>query len=591
MPQHRFPHSLEVLACLVCASALSGASGDAVYPEWYRPPQLFVMTGFIANTTSGTWGPDFTGSGLWSPEKQQQDLAKWNKGLGAAYDPKKTARAFKEAGATGVIFYDKWHDGIVPHRTKLTSFMTERDLVGDTISALRKQGLKIVIYYSVGFDHNPDPKFKDWVCLDASGKPMGRPFPADWMSFHSPYRQYVIGHLLEITKQYGPIDGLWLDIFGQPQPSYDRYSQEAFTKKYGKALEKATPAELDAFSAETLRDFLSDIKTSRARGPAEHELHLQRCGNGGGDGADAGGTSGRAGGLLLHGRAPVAQHRPRGAHRTRHGPAVRGRDPVQLVVVRPDDRQGAATGDVSGRNSGLGGDRLYPGSQRLRGDGARATAASTTRVPICGDCGPPGRGCRKIASGSPAPSRSPRSASWEDNPRRSSPRCRRSRTCGSRFPSTRPPSTVPGRRWTSRCVRRATSLSRCRPASQPGRPTFAVSAGGAPRECAGRYGAGGEHPAVRTGGRQSAGLRTCIAAGRDGAAEGEVPARRRVRGRVRGAARGVQAVRGGRRHRRIAAAQYAFVGCAADDREGAGDVGERERLAGDSSRTSSVRGE
>lgn len=253
---------MRVLAFLVCASTLPGASAGAAFPEWYRPPQLFVMTGFIANTTSGTWGPDFIGSGLWSPEKQKQDLALWNKGLGARYDPDKTARAFKEAGATGVIFYDKWHDGIVPHRTSLTSFMTERDLVGDTITALRKQGLKIVIYYSVGFDHNPDPKFQDWVCRTASGEPMGGPFPADWMSFHSPYRQYVIGHLLEITKQYGPLDGLWLDIFSQPRPSYDRYTQAAFTKKYGKPLSKATQHELEAFDVESLRDFLTEIKES-----------------------------------------------------------------------------------------------------------------------------------------------------------------------------------------------------------------------------------------------------------------------------------------------------------------------------------------
>jgi len=25
---------------------------------WYKPPQLFVMTGFIANTTTGVWGPE-----------------------------------------------------------------------------------------------------------------------------------------------------------------------------------------------------------------------------------------------------------------------------------------------------------------------------------------------------------------------------------------------------------------------------------------------------------------------------------------------------------------------------------------------------
>jgi len=253
---------LRFLALCVCACSLSGAAPDAAYPEWYRPPQLFVMTGFIANTTSGTWGPDFIGSGLWTPEKQAQDLARWSKGLGAAYDPDKTAQAFKAAGATGVIFYDKWHDGIVPHRTKLTSFMSERDLVGDTVAALRKQGLKIVVYYSVGFDHNPDGRFRDWVCRTPSGEPMGAPFPGDWMSFYSPYRQYVIGHLLEITKQYGPLDGLWLDIFSQPHPSYDHYTQEAFEKHYGKPLAKATAAELDAFAVETLRGFLAEIKQS-----------------------------------------------------------------------------------------------------------------------------------------------------------------------------------------------------------------------------------------------------------------------------------------------------------------------------------------
>ena len=85
-----------------------------------------------------------------------------------------------------MIFYDKWHDGNVCHNTRLTSFKTERELVGETVNAARKHGLKIVIYYSVGFDYNPDPKFQVWLCQDASGKPIGRPFPAHWMSFHSP---------------------------------------------------------------------------------------------------------------------------------------------------------------------------------------------------------------------------------------------------------------------------------------------------------------------------------------------------------------------------------------------------------------------
>jgi len=252
-----------ICACFLFSTALAvDPSSDPQYPAWYQPPQLFVMTGFIANTTSGTWGSDFIGSGAWTPEKQKADLARWSKNLGNHYDAERTLQEFKQAGATGIIFYDKWHDGIVPHDTQLTSFKTERDLVGATVKAAHKVGLKVVIYYSVGFDHNPDPKFQDWVCQDANGKPMGRPFPADWMSFHSPYRQYVIGHLVEITKKYGPLDGLWLDIFEQPQVSYDRYTRAAFEKRYGKPLDRATPEEQANFVVQTKREFLVEIKHS-----------------------------------------------------------------------------------------------------------------------------------------------------------------------------------------------------------------------------------------------------------------------------------------------------------------------------------------
>lgn len=51
------------------------------------------------------------------------------------YDADQVIRAFKNAGATGVIFYDEWHD------TKLTKFKTQRNLVGRTPKAWRKRGL------------------------------------------------------------------------------------------------------------------------------------------------------------------------------------------------------------------------------------------------------------------------------------------------------------------------------------------------------------------------------------------------------------------------------------------------------------------
>ncbi len=251
------------LLILMLSRLASGASpeADSARASWYEGPQLFVMTGFIANTTSGTWGLDFIGKGEWSREQQLADLAEWNKGLGRDYDPDATVKAFKEAGATGVIFYDKWHDGLVPHKTKHTNFMTERDLLGDTLKALRKHGMKIVVYYSVGLDANPEPKFKDWVCRDAAGKPMGRCFPGDWMSFYSPYRQYVIDHLIEIMNKYGPFHGFYLDLYTQPVPlSRDKYTAQAFQKEYGKPVEEATEAEAVEFNIKTLEEYLQEIR-------------------------------------------------------------------------------------------------------------------------------------------------------------------------------------------------------------------------------------------------------------------------------------------------------------------------------------------
>lgn len=229
---------------------------------WYKAPQLFVMTGFIANTTTGVWGPDFIVKGKWSHKKQQAALSEWRKGLGRDYNADETVQAFRDAGATGVIFYAKWHSGLVNYPTRYTSFTTERDLLGDTLNALHKHKMKAVVYYSVGLDYNPDPKFLEWTCRDKEGKPLGLAFPTDWKSFYSPYREYVISQLVEILKKYGPVDGFWLDLYTQPVVSYDRYTQKAFQSKYGKQIGQATPDESEAFVIETLRGFLLDIRQS-----------------------------------------------------------------------------------------------------------------------------------------------------------------------------------------------------------------------------------------------------------------------------------------------------------------------------------------
>jgi hypothetical protein len=259
------------LVLLLTVVPMLGSNSDTSAP-WYKSPQLFVMTGFIANTTSGIWGPDFIVSGQWSPEKQQAALREWEKGLGREYDAERAVTSFGNAGATGVIFYDKWHDGLVNHDTGLTEFKMARDFVGETAKILHKHQMRSVIYYSVGLDNNPEPKFSDWTCLDAVGNPVGFAFHSDWKSFYSPYRRYVIDQLAEITKVYGPVDGFWLDIYGQPSQfyqatyqwgpkySHDRFTREAFQSRYGKPIEQATNTEVEQFVTDGLHEFLVEIR-------------------------------------------------------------------------------------------------------------------------------------------------------------------------------------------------------------------------------------------------------------------------------------------------------------------------------------------
>lgn len=244
---------------------------------WYQPPQLMVMTAFLVNTTDGIWGRDFIVVGEWTPEKQQHAMTAWRSGLGQDYDPDAAVRTFKDAGASGVIFYDKWCDGLVFHDTALTGFKTDRDFLGETVTALRRQGMRIVVYYSLGLDYNPEFWGRDWVCTDSQGHPIGLVFPADWQSFHSPYRRYAIDQLVEVVRNYGPLDGVWLDVVGQPSRfyqraygwtgpsvSYDRYTRAAFEVACGKPLEDAIHEEIDAFYTATLEGRLHEIRSALA---------------------------------------------------------------------------------------------------------------------------------------------------------------------------------------------------------------------------------------------------------------------------------------------------------------------------------------
>ena len=142
-----------LLLTLACAiSSVAGRAPDAEETAWYDSPTLAVMTAYI-----------------YEPLKPYT-IQEWMEGLGSEMDAEQWVRDFKEAGATYLIFYDKWIDGLVFHDTATTGFKTGRDFLKEAADACHKHDLALVIYWNAISDGNPE--FDKWSLLDRAGNPV-----------------------------------------------------------------------------------------------------------------------------------------------------------------------------------------------------------------------------------------------------------------------------------------------------------------------------------------------------------------------------------------------------------------------------------
>jgi len=220
-------------AIAVPASAAQRLSADLGPAEFYRPPQLTVMVGFIKD-----------------PQHQNFTLEEWARGIGKNFDARSLAERFRKAGVTQVIWYDKWIDGLVFRKTKTTGFVTWRDFLADLSRECKRTGIRLVIYFNTFYDGNPE--FAQWACLDQRGKaiPFSDSWPLNLLSMYSPFREKALEQIRELLVDYG-VDGIWLDVPNYPSVSYDNWSRQAFQRKYGKLMEESTPAERREFAIES----------------------------------------------------------------------------------------------------------------------------------------------------------------------------------------------------------------------------------------------------------------------------------------------------------------------------------------------------
>ncbi|MFY9924039.1 MAG: alpha-L-fucosidase [Opitutaceae bacterium] len=204
-------------ACLRAEPAAQAAPAQADRMAWFRDAKLGI---FIH------WGIYSKGVGSESWAFHDGDttygdyMAQASSFTASNYRPDEWARLFKEAGARYAVLTSKHHDGFALWDTKLSKLNAKdgspagRDLVTPYCEALRKEGLRVGLYFSNLDWSNPDyasilptgANRSDPAYRNRFGYPQGAENPEAWKRFLAFHR----GQLREISERFKP-DLLWFD--------------------------------------------------------------------------------------------------------------------------------------------------------------------------------------------------------------------------------------------------------------------------------------------------------------------------------------------------------------------------------------------
>ncbi len=129
------------------------------------------------------------------------------------YNPRVWARLAKDAGMKYMVLTAKHHDGFCLFDSQYTDFKAtntkcRRDLVKEYVEAVRAEGLKVGIYYSLLDWHHKDFPH----CGDCNHPMRGNSeYPDEGRNWNN-YVEYMHNQLRELCTNYGKIDILWLDF-------------------------------------------------------------------------------------------------------------------------------------------------------------------------------------------------------------------------------------------------------------------------------------------------------------------------------------------------------------------------------------------
>ena len=176
---------------------------------WFRHARfgMFIHWGLYAIPARGEW---VRTNEEMTPEQYLRYFDEFDP---VDYDPAKWAKAAKAAGMQYVILTAKHHDGFCLFDSAYTDFKSTntklgRDIVRDFVDAVRAEGLRVGLYFSILDWHHPDyPHYGD------EKHPMrNNPACSNENRDFNRYLDFMHNQIRELCTNYGKLDILWFDF-------------------------------------------------------------------------------------------------------------------------------------------------------------------------------------------------------------------------------------------------------------------------------------------------------------------------------------------------------------------------------------------
>ena len=176
---------------------------------WFRHARfgMFIHWGLYAIPARGEW---VRTNEEMTPEQYLRYFDEFDP---VDYDPAKWAKAAKAAGMQYVILTAKHHDGFCLFDSAYTDFKSTntklgRDIVRDFVDAVRAEGLRVGLYFSILDWHHPDyPHYGD------EKHPMrNNPACSNEGRDFNRYLDFMHSQIRELCTNYGKLDILWFDF-------------------------------------------------------------------------------------------------------------------------------------------------------------------------------------------------------------------------------------------------------------------------------------------------------------------------------------------------------------------------------------------